>query len=125
MIAHNPEEIHSVFAEAFSRGSLDDVMKLYEPEASLVPQPGKAAVRGHPAIREVLNGFLALQPTLTIRTEGVIQAENLALLRSTWTLVAKGPDGKTIEMTHRATEVVRRQSDGRWQFVIDHPFGAD
>jgi ketosteroid isomerase-like protein len=28
-------------------------------------------------------------------------------------------------MAHESTDVARRQPDGSWKFVIDHPFGAD
>ena len=124
MAARNPEEFHRLFAEAFSAGNLEALMNLYEPTAKLVSQPGQPAVSGQ-AIREGLGGFLALNPTISIETESVVKTEDLALLRSNWTLRGKSPDGKPVEMTHRGAEVVRRQSDGTWRLVIDHPFGAD
>jgi len=30
-------------------------------------------------------------------------------------------DGNTLEMSGSSYEVVRRGTDGRWRFVIDHP----
>jgi hypothetical protein len=36
-------------------------MALFEPEATLIPQPGQV-VTGTEAIREALSGFLALKP---------------------------------------------------------------
>src|SRR5215831_907251 len=48
-----PEDIHSQFVTAFNSGNLDAIMALYEPEASLVPQPGQV-VQGHAAVRQAL-----------------------------------------------------------------------
>jgi uncharacterized protein (TIGR02246 family) len=124
MMVRNPEDMHPVFVDAFSREDLDALMDLYEPDAILIPQPGQAPVSGHAAIREVLKAFLALHARLTMRTDSVIKTAEVALLRSTWTLAVSGPDGKATEMTHRALEVVRHQRDGGWRFVIDHPFGG-
>ncbi len=124
MPARNPEEIHRLFAEAFSSRHLDSLMALYEPTALLIPQPGQVPITGE-AIRGTLQEFLALKPTFTLETASVVKTDDIALLRSNWKLTGTGPDGQRIEMSHRGTEVVRRQSDGTWRFVIDHPFGAD
>ena len=34
------------------------------------------------------------------------------------------PDGKSVTMTGRSAEVVRRQADGTWKFMIDNPRGG-
>jgi uncharacterized protein (TIGR02246 family) len=125
MIVRHPEDMHAAFVESFSKGDLDGLINLYERDAILIPQPGQSPVKGHNAIRAVLKEFLALHAKLTMRTDSVIKTADVALLRSTWTLAVPGPEGKTADMTHRALEVVRPQSDGGWRFVIDHPFGGD
>ena len=124
MPAHTPEDVHPTFAKLFSAGDLDGVMALYDPGAQLIPQPGASPVSG-PTIRQVLQGFLALQPSISIETTGLVTTKDVALLRSHWTLKGKGADGRPVEMSHRSIEVVRRQPDGTWRFVIDDPFGGD
>ena len=124
MPARTPEEIHPLFWKAFSAGDLDSLMALYEPTAQLIAQPEQAPVTGH-ALREALQGFLALKPTITLQTVSVVKTAEIALLRSDWKLSGMGPDGKRIEMAHRGVEVARRQADGTWLLVIDHAFGAD
>ena len=74
------------------------------------------------AIRQVMSQFLALQPTLTLKVTAV-QAGAIALLSSTWSLAGTGPDGKPVSMSGQGREVVRRQPDGTWRFVIDAPNG--
>lgn len=124
MVIKKLEDAHLLFAEAFNSGDVDSIAALYEPEATLVPQPGQV-VKGVHAIRQALQGFLALKGRINVETQYVIRAEDIALLRAKWSLVGTGPDGKLMDMKGNSTEVIRRQPDGNWLFVIDHPFGAD
>jgi uncharacterized protein (TIGR02246 family) len=57
MPAHTPEELPPLFAQAFSAHDLEAALALYEPEATLIAQPGQV-VTGTEAIREALSGFL-------------------------------------------------------------------
>lgn len=119
-----PEELHHAFTEAFNAGDLDALMAFYEPSASLAPAPGKV-VTGTEAIRSALVGFLAVHGQMTIVTQRVVLAGDVALLHGTWVLVGTGADGKPVEMAGRNTEMVRRQADGSWRFVIDNPYSGD
>jgi uncharacterized protein (TIGR02246 family) len=124
MAESKPEDAHRLFAEAFNAGDLESLVALYAPDARLVPQPGQV-VTGHAAIREALQGFLALQGQLTVETTYVVQAGDIALLRAQWHLTGTDPEGQPLAMGGKTTEVVRQQSDGRWLYIIDHPYGAD
>jgi uncharacterized protein (TIGR02246 family) len=99
-------------------------MALYTPDATLGPQPGQV-VTGQAAIREALQGFLALKGKIQITTTYVLQSGDIALLRGQWQLSGTGPDGQPVAMAGKSNEVVRKQPDGRWLFAIDHPYGAD
>jgi uncharacterized protein (TIGR02246 family) len=119
-----PEEIHSRFTAAFNSGNVDAIMALYEPEASLVPQPGQV-VQGRAALRQALLQFLALKGTMEVKSIFTVRGPGVALTRGEWKLTGTGPDGKPIEMTGQSVEVVRQQPNGEWLLVVDHPFGAD
>ena len=80
---------------------------------------------GIEAIRQALSGFLALEPKFEGRFKQAFQAGDIALVFSEWALSATDPDGNSIEMAGRTTDVVRRQADGTWLFVIDDPYGAE
>jgi uncharacterized protein (TIGR02246 family) len=123
MAARKPEECDYLLTEALNAGDLEAAVALYEPNASFVQEPGKV-VTGRAAIREVMQGFLAVKPKLTIEATAV-QSGDVALLRSKWSLNGTGPDGKPVTMSGNGIEVVRRQADGTWLFVIDNPNGAD
>ena len=123
MPAHKPEEADLLVIEALNAGDVETALTFYEPDATFVPAPGKAAT-GLPAIREVLNGFVALRPRLTIEVPQVVESGDLALLCSRWTLKGTGPDGSPVDLAGQGAEVVRRQVDGTWRFVIDNPFAS-
>ena len=123
MSAQTPEEVHRLFAERFNAGDLDGLMALYEDGAAIAPQPGQVLV-GTQAARGALEGFLAMRGTIELKPRHVIEAGELALLISDWTLSATGEGGESTTMGSTATDVVRKQSDGSWLIVIDNPFGT-
>ena len=60
MAPRSPEDMHGEFTRAFNAGDVEALLTRYEPEAIMTPEPG-TTVAGTDAIREVLNGFLALK----------------------------------------------------------------
>jgi len=40
-------------------------------------------------------------------------------------LTVFGPDGKPVTLAAKSADVLRRQADGTWRFVIDNPWGTD
>ena len=123
MAKPKPEETNNLFAEALNAGNLNALASLYEPEATLMPSPGKL-VTGTAAIKESLLNFVAGKPKMSIASRVVAQAGDLAVTTGRWELAMTGPDGKPTQMTGQSIEVVRRHPDGRWLYVIDLPFGA-
>jgi uncharacterized protein (TIGR02246 family) len=121
MAAREPKEVQQEFIEAFNAGNVAGLLALYEPGASFVAQPGQV-VTGTDAIREVLGGFLAMKGTLALTKQTIVPAGDLALLHGEWTLRGTGPDGKAFDMSMRSSEVVRRQPDGTWRYVVDNPY---
>jgi uncharacterized protein (TIGR02246 family) len=125
MAERAPVEAHALFQKAFNAGDLQGLMALYEPGAILIPLSGAEPLKGTQAIRSALEGFLALKGKIEMQTKHVVQHGDIALLRGAWRLKGTGPDGAPVEMTHGSAEVVRRQPDGSWRYIIDHPFGSD
>lgn len=115
MPAHSPPEIHVLFLDAFNRGDLEGLAALYEPNAVLVIS-GQPAV-GHDAIREAYRRLLESPGQMELQTRSVVESsEGLAVLHAGWTLQSSGSTASGI-----STEVVRRQPDSTWLFVIDEP----
>ena len=118
MSAHTPEACEQLFAHYLNAGNVDNLLALYEPQASHVRSDGSVA-HGKDAIRLVLDEFVAMQPTLHVRLKKTVGAgDDLAVLYDDWTLTAKGSDAKLIEMNGKGRHVIRRQRDGTWMFVV-------
>lgn len=122
MRANNPADVHKLFLSCFSAGDLEGLVSLYEPEAVLTPLPGKIA-RGTSEIRPALQQFLSSKKHFEMEHPMVINAGDLAILYSSWQLTVSDENGKDVHMSGRTTDVVRRQSDGSWKYVIDNPYG--
>ena len=119
--ARTPEDVHRLWAEYFVAGDLDAMLSLYEPDATLAAGQG-ASVTGHRAIREVLAGFIAIRRTFEIEIGRALRAGDIALLASSWRLEGERR-GEPYESSGRTADVVRRQPDGSWLYVIDSPYG--
>ena len=115
MPANKPEEIHARFLDAFNRGDVEALVALYEPGAVLVT--GGGSVAGRVAIREAYRRMLAGGARMELETRAMIESgEGLAVLHASWTYHRAGKATPGL-----STEVVRRQPDGSWLFVIDEP----
>ena len=119
--ARKPEDCDLLLAEAMNKGDLEAAVALYEPEASFV-QEGKV-VSGKAAIREIMQGFLAIKPQLKLEVTAA-QSGDIALLNSKWSITGTDAEGKPVSMSGAGAEVVRRQADGTWLFVVDSPNGG-
>ena len=111
------------FFERFNAGDIEGILALYEPEATFVDEPGKV-VQGTDALRESLNGFLSMKPNLKLVKHKTLISGDIATNYAQWALTGTGPDGEPVSMEGVAVDVVRRQPDGTWKFVIDNPWGA-
>ncbi|MFD1532559.1 hypothetical protein [Pseudonocardia aurantiaca] len=47
-----------------------------------------------------------------------------ALLVVDWSLRGTAPDGTSVDMSGTAADVVRRDPDGTWRYLVDNPFGT-
>ena len=121
MPAKNPVELDQLFGEALNSGNIESLVALYEPDASFNPEPGQE-IHGREAIREALEGFLAMTPRITLDTKVLAQTDDVALCTANWHLTGTGPEGP-VDMNGQSVEVARKQSDGSWLFIMDNPFG--
>jgi uncharacterized protein (TIGR02246 family) len=119
-----PQEMNAAFAAAVRSGDVEQVLALYEPDALLAPQPGRRA-RGLDEIRAALVALIAIGGTIESRNNYCMQVGDLALLQGEWQLRTTAPDGSPLELGSRTAEIVRRQPDGSWLYVVDHAFASD
>jgi uncharacterized protein (TIGR02246 family) len=85
MPANSPEQAIQQFSQHLNDGDLEGALALYEPDATFVPQPGRA-IYGLDAIRSALTGFVALRPKMTGEIQKVLEAKGTALVINKWIL---------------------------------------
>lgn len=123
MPAKTPQDVSRLIIEALNAQDLEAALALYEEDAILIPEPGVVAA-GLDEIRTALAELLELKPTGTIETKTVDLTGDIALLHSPWTQLGTDENGSEVEFSGITAEVVRRQPDGTWKYVIDDPWGG-
>jgi ketosteroid isomerase-like protein len=129
MSAATPAELHRLFEDRFNADDIDGLMELYESNAVRVAQPDDVS-HGSAGVRAALVGLLALKQhhhgSFTLIPKLRITVGELAFLSAHWTLRGTNPEGTLpvgTLMEATTAEVVRRQSDGTWRYVIDNAWG--
>jgi uncharacterized protein (TIGR02246 family) len=118
-------DLNRQWGEAFNAGDLSRLMEFYEPDAVLVPGPDAQPVRGLKAIEASLRQFLALGGQIHFTPRHWLVHDDLALGSITFTLDGgHDADGNPVDLHGTTSELVRRQPDGTWKYLIDHPFGG-
>jgi uncharacterized protein (TIGR02246 family) len=118
-----PEQVLEAIVAGINAGDLERLVPLYETEAAFAVEPGRLA-HGAPGIREALSGFIAMNGKLDLEVTRVLEVDDLALVIGVWSFDGTGPDGEPVRLEARNADVLRRQSDGAWRFVIDNPWGV-
>jgi uncharacterized protein (TIGR02246 family) len=111
-------DIHGLVEGAFNAGDIDALVALYEDDAAMATPDG-SFVNGQDAIREQWSGFVGLGGNIQMTTRYAVIVDDTALLSNDWHFTGAG-----MELSSRTAEVARRQPDGTWKYVIDHPYAA-
>jgi uncharacterized protein (TIGR02246 family) len=122
MPARSPEEIDRLFERELNAANVEGLLALYEPTATFTVEPGKV-VAGTAAIKEAIAGFLSMKPTITLSPRVLANTGEIAMVSSKWALKGTGPDGAAVDLAGESVEILRRQADGTWKFIIDSPWG--
>jgi ketosteroid isomerase-like protein len=116
--SNRPEGVSRQLCVFLDQGDLEGVMSLYEADAVFVDLDGRYV--GNAAIRTAHERFLDAGLALTLKESASIESGDLALVHWSWSVSRS--DGSTAEGS--SAEVLRRQPDGTWKFVIDNSDGS-
>jgi uncharacterized protein (TIGR02246 family) len=119
-----PEQVLEAVVEGINTANYDLLLSLYEPGAAFATRPGSLA-HGLGDICDALDGFVALKGKLDLKVSRVLEVGDLALVVGNWSFSGIAPDGEPVKLAAKNADVLRRQADGSWRFVIDNPWGTD
>lgn len=112
-----PADLSQRLFEFLEAGDLDRAVDLYEPDAVFIDQDRRYA--GREAIRGAHERFLGEGIRVHLHESAVFEAGDLALVHWSWTAT----DGDSWSIDGTSAEVLRRQPDGTWKFIIDNSDG--
>ena len=119
-----PAAVLDLFVRFVHEGRLEAALSLYEPDAVMVEKPGRMA-RGTGEIRRALQSLIDSRVTLAIEVTQAITASDIAFVVSAWSVATSAADGTANPVSRgEGTDVMRRQPDGSWRFLVDNPYGA-
>jgi ketosteroid isomerase-like protein len=124
MSTATPVHVLESIVAGINSGDLDSLTPLYESGAAFATEPGSLA-HGAPGISDALTGFISMNGTLDLEVTRVLEVDDLALVVGVWSYDGTGPDGEPVRLEAKNADVLRRQNDGTWRFVIDNPWGTD
>jgi uncharacterized protein (TIGR02246 family) len=123
MASATPEQVLETIVTGINSGNLESLLPLYESDAAFASRPGSLA-HGVPGVREALTGFISMNGKLDLDVTRVLEVDDLALVIGEWSFDGTGPDGEPVRLSAQNADVMRRQEDGSWRFVIDNPWGT-
>ena len=117
----HPRDLNASFAERFNARDLAGLLALYEPHAVHHDPRTQRCDVGRERIEASLRALLALEGRMTSTNHFCIIAGDIALLRADWSIADRQ---SRLVASGSSAEIARRQPDGAWLSLIDHPVGA-
>ncbi len=114
-----PEDMSPALASAFNARDLDAMAALYDEDAVLIDETG-AECRGLKAIKAAFKDILKGGGVMTSTPRLAVIIGDIALSGADWRLEPRD-GGEPLE--GRSLEVLRRQPNGSWRYLIDCPTG--
>lgn len=110
-----PKDMSPALASAFNALDLDAMAALYSEDGVLIDETG-AQHRGVEAIKAALKDMLEAGGAMTSTPRLAVIVGDIALSGADWRLEPRD-GGEPLE--GRSLEVLRRQPDGSWRYLID------
>lgn len=113
----HPGDVNAAFADGFNRRDVEAMLALYDPDGSVVEMDGTLSV-GTEQIREHLERLVALGGQMVSTNLTAVVNGDIALVTAEWTITGASVAPR---MDGRSAEVLRRQPDGTWAYLLDQP----
>lgn len=112
------DRFYDAWQERFNAFDLDAMLDLYVADAVYVNPEGKHLI-GHAGLRADFESMFAAKPVIDLHDRHHIAHRDTAITTNRWTMTIPKPDGSQETLTGGGIEVVRKQADGGWRFLID------
>ncbi|MDY6946766.1 MAG: SgcJ/EcaC family oxidoreductase [Pseudomonadota bacterium] len=112
------DRLYDAWQSRLNAGDLDGLVDLYVSDVLYVNPEGKE-MTGKSAVRADFQALIALQPKIVLGDRRHLVHRDIALTTNHWKLDITNPDGTRQALTGGGIEVLRKQADGGWRYIID------
>lgn len=112
------DKFYDVWQERLNSGDLEGLVDLYAEDVTYVNPDGKL-LYGKSAVREDFIGLLSIKPQIVLGNRRHYLYHDIALTTNHWRMTFVNEDGVKQELTGGGIEVMRKQADGGWRYIID------
>jgi uncharacterized protein (TIGR02246 family) len=112
------DKLYDAWQDRMNAGDLEGLVDLYVEDVTYVNPEGKVLV-GKAAVLADFAEVLALKPHIVLGDRKHLLYHDVALTTNHWRMTFAGPDGKEQVLTGGGIEVMRKQADGGWRYIID------
>lgn len=123
-IPTEPHHMNECFANAFNSGDVHRLNALFEPSAKVVNYHGEI-LSGYEAINEEHLNLLKLGGKMTSTNKYCVVIDDISLLRADWVIETLNEKSEKLIIKGSSSEIVRKQDNNSWLYIVDHPFGAN
>lgn len=112
------DKFYDAWQDRFNAWDIEGLVDLYLPDVTYINPDGKELI-GHAGVRADFEGLFALKPKVDLHDRRHIVYRDTVLTTNHWDLKLTNPDGTSQELTGGGIEVICKQPDGGWRFIID------
>ena len=116
-----PSQLLKTLNKYIATGNVDAVLALHDEDAGLV-EFGGGVSRGLDELRKSYAAFFATKPDLNVMPLQIIESDGMAIIMGTYTLNYTNANGKIVSVSGKFGDMVRRQPDGSWLYLLDNPY---
>ena len=120
----NPERAARYFQNCIRAGDVEGAVRCLDVNAIYVTEAGKF-VQGRASTRAAVAKVAGLKPDLQAKRSAILMpGGDIASLVDEWTLKATLPNGQKLDLAGVSSDILKRQANGVWTYLVDNPYGA-
>jgi len=112
------------FQNCVRNGDVESALDCFDDEAIYVTGIG-TFVKGKENIRKALEQVCGLKPDLQAQRSTGFTVDNITAWVDEWTMKATLPDATKLAMKGTSSDILKKQPNGNWAYLVDNPYGAE
>ena len=115
--ARSPEELESLFEDAFMVRDAEALVELFDEQAVVTPDGEQQQATGREEIAALVSASWEAERAYLSEIKRIVVAGDIALVVLDWSLSSRGSAGAH-DPSARGVDVLRRRADGTWRYLI-------